>query len=183
VRRYEVKLSKDAEGKYRRQDYAKRPSIEGVVLHDLRRHHDDGGSMMELLRLRGGRLSELDGFDVAQVNYSTLEPGAIKAFHVHRRQTDVWFVPPEDRVLLVLVDVRAGSPSEGKTLRTVLGGGGARLVKIPPGVAHGCRNIGTAPARIVYFTDVHFSTDPAETDEGRLPWDHIGADVWEMTKE
>lgn len=176
-----MKLSKDAEGKYRRQEYGKAAAIDGVEFHALVRHHDDGGSMMEIGRLASGRLGALPDFEVAQINYSTLEPGAIKAFHVHRKQTDVWFVPPEDRVLLVLVDVREGS--RGARVRTVLGGGSSRLVKIPPGVAHGCRNIGSATARIVYLTDLHFSPDPNETDEGRLPWDMAGAEVWEMGRE
>lgn len=178
-----MKLTKDAEGTYRRQEYGRGPSIEGVVLSDLRRHHDDGGSMMELGRLAHGRIAELGDFEVAQINYSTLEPGTVKAFHVHRKQTDVWFVPPEDRVLLVLVDVRDGSASQGKVLRVVLGAGSSRLIKIPPGIAHGCRNLGTAPARILYLTDVHFSAEQDSTDEGRLPWDMIGADVWDVRKE
>ena len=179
----EVKLSKSAEEKYRLQEYGKTAAIDGVVFLELKRHHDDGGSMMELGRLASGRLDALPGFEVAQVNYSTLEPGAIKAFHVHRKQTDVWFVPPEDRVLLVLADVRAESPTSGTTQRVLLGGGSSRLVKIPPGVAHGCRNLGTLPARILYFTDLHFSPDPGSTDEGRLPWDMLGAAVWDMARE
>jgi dTDP-4-dehydrorhamnose 3,5-epimerase len=178
----DVKLSKDVEGRYRKQEYGKGPAIDGVTFHDLKRHHDDGGSMMELGRLTKGMIEAI-GFEVAQVNYSTLEPGAIKAFHVHRRQTDVWFVPPEDRVLLVLADVRAGSRTEGQRVRILLGGGSSRLVRIPPGVAHGCRNLGAAPARILYLTDLHFSPDPDATDEGRLPWDQFGADVWEMARE
>src|SRR4029079_6836360 len=167
----EVKLSKSAEEKYRVQEYGKASAIDGVLFHDLKRHHDDGGSMMERGRLASGKLDAFPGFEVAQVNYSTLEPGSIKAFHVHRRQTDVWFVPPEDRLLLVLADVRADSPTSGTTQRVLLGGGSSRLVKIPPGVAHGCRNLGTLPARILYFTDLQFSPDPGSTDEGRLPWD------------
>jgi dTDP-4-dehydrorhamnose 3,5-epimerase len=178
-----VKLSKSAEETYRLQEYGKGPAIDGVVFHELKRHHDDGGSMMELGRLAKGRIEALGGFEVAQINYSTLEPGAIKAFHVHRRQTDVWFVPPEDRVLVVLADVREGSPTAGKTMRGLLGGGSSRLVKIPPGIAHGCRNLGSSAARILYMTDVHFSPEPGSTDEGRLPWDLFGAEIWEMSRE
>jgi dTDP-4-dehydrorhamnose 3,5-epimerase len=127
--------------------------------------------------------SGLAGFEPAQLNYSTLQPGAIKAFHVHRRQTDVWFVPPEDRVLLILVDVREGSPTEGQESRWVLGDGRAALVRIPPGVAHGCRNLGTQLARILYLTDLEFDPDPQRCDEGRLPWDYVGGEVWELPRE
>ena len=92
------------------------------------------------------------------------------------------YVPPSDRLLLVLVDVRTGSPTEGTSMRFMLGNGASRLVRIPPGVAHGARNLGGATGHIIYFTDVHFSPDPADCDEGRLPWDYIGADVWDMTR-
>ena len=179
-----MKLSDDAEARYRKQDYtSKRPSIDGVELVELRRFSDDAGSMTELGRLVDGRLRELKGFQVAQVSYSTLAPGAIKAFHVHHAQTDVWYVPPEDRILLVLVDVRKGSPTEGNRLRTMLGDGRSLLVRIPPGVAHGCRNLGTASGRVVYFTDLHFSPEPDKTDEGRLPWDYLGPEVWDPARE
>jgi dTDP-4-dehydrorhamnose 3,5-epimerase len=178
-----TKLSAGAESRYRVQDYARKPGIEGVVLSDLRRFHDETGSMTELVRLEGGRAAGLEGFVVAQVNFSTLEPGQIKAFHVHRRQTDVWFVPTSDRILLVLADVREGSPTEGSLLRLVLGDGDSRLVRIPPGVAHGCSNVGGGTARIVYFTDLPFSPEPGETDEGRLPWDHFGAGVWDPARD
>jgi dTDP-4-dehydrorhamnose 3,5-epimerase len=177
-----VKLTSDAEKAYTLQDYASRPSIDGVRVVDLRRHADDGGAMTELGRLDGGRLDGFDGFRVAQVNYSILEPDVLKAFHVHRRQTDVWYVPPEDRVLLVLVDVRDGSKTEGSRMRIVLGNGASRQVLVPPGVAHGCRNLSGSPSRVIYFTDVQFAPDPAECDEGRLPWDFLGPEIWEITK-
>jgi len=179
-----MKLSDAAEAKYRKQDYTQRRApIQGVEIVELRRWHDDGGSMTELGRLVEGRLEGLGGFSLAQINYSTLEPGGIKAFHVHRIQTDVWFVPPDDRVLLVLADVRKGSLTEGGRMRIVLGDTRSLLVRIPPGVAHGCRNLGQSTARIVYFTDLPFSAEPETTDEGRLPWDFLGPDVFDLVRD
>jgi dTDP-4-dehydrorhamnose 3,5-epimerase len=178
-----VKLSDEAEARYRKQSYRECPKLVGVELVELRRFVDAGGSMTELGRLSAGALEGVGQFTLAQVNFSTLAPGAVKAFHVHRAQTDVWFVPPEDRILLVLADVRKGSASEGKSAKLLLGDGRSFLVRIPPGVAHGCRNLGQTTARIVYFTDQHFDADPERTDEGRLPWDYLGADVWEPPRE
>jgi dTDP-4-dehydrorhamnose 3,5-epimerase len=177
-----MEWSPDAKRRFGVQSYAPAPRIEGVELVELRRHHDDGGSLTELARLTEGRSEAFADFTVRQVNYSEVEPGAIKAFHLHARQTDVWYVPPSDRMLVVLLDVRKGSPTEGLRMRLVLGAGASRLVRIPPGVAHGVRNIGAATGRIVYFVDVQFSPDPAACDEGRLPWDHAGADVWEIAR-
>ena len=164
------------------QDYGPRPRIEGVELIELKRFNDDGGSMTELGRLESGALMGAEGFQVHQINYSVLEPLAIKAFHLHVRQTDVWYVPPSDKILLVLGDVRAGSPTEGVVTRTVLGDGNSRLVRIPPGVAHGCKNLRTASlSTIIYFVDLHFSVG-AECDEGRLPWDYFGAELWDVER-
>jgi len=178
-----VKLLGELKSFFTFQDYGKKPPIDGVAVHVLSRFADDGGSMTELARFTGGVPDAFPGFTLAQVNYSTIEPSVVKAFHLHHRQTDIWFVPPEDRVVLVLVDVRAGSPTEKRVTKLMLGDGRSILVRIPPGVAHGCRNVGPMPARIVYLTDVHFSAVAGETDEGRLPWDLVGADIWEPSKE
>ena len=177
-----MELNADAKRLWQLQPYGPAPTIDGVELVELRRHHDDGGSMTELGRLADGRLEALPDFTVRQINFSVIEPGAIKAFHLHSRQTDVWYVPPTDRLLIVLVDVRKGSATEGAQMRFMHGDGASRLLRIPPGVAHGVRNIGREPGRIVYFVDVQFSTDPAQCDEGRLPWDHVGAHVWDVKR-
>ncbi len=177
-----MKLSPDVESKLRVQRYESAPSIEGVELIELRRFNDDGGSMLELFRFHEPRPSGLEGFDPQQLNYSVVQPGAIKAFHVHRKQTDLWFVPPEDRILMALVDVRDGSPSEGVRRRLMLGDGNSRLVRVPPGVAHGCRNLSNTASRIVYLTDAPFDPDPERCDEGRLPWDFLGTEVWEVER-
>jgi len=86
------------------QDYSPAPAIDGVEVADLKRFTDDGGSFMELGRLSRGLHATFPGFEVKQINYSEMEPGAIKAFHLHQRQTDVWFVPPGDKLLLVLLE-------------------------------------------------------------------------------
>jgi dTDP-4-dehydrorhamnose 3,5-epimerase len=175
-------FSQRARERYAVQSYSGKRAIEGVEIIPLRRFNDDGGSMTELGRLMGGKHNCIPGFEVKQVNYSVMEPLAIKAFHLHQRQTDVWFVPPSDKLLLVLGDVRQGSETEGEVRRIVLGDGNSTLVRIPPGVAHGAKNLRPAtPSTIVYFVDVQFSTDE-ECDEGRLPWDYFGTEVWEVER-
>jgi dTDP-4-dehydrorhamnose 3,5-epimerase len=178
-----MNLSSKAKSEYKLQSYAASPTIEGVSWSELRRFNDSGGSMMELLRFESLAEAGLTDFTPRQLNYSILHSGVIKAFHLHKRQTDVWFVPPEDRVLLVLVDVREGSPTEGVQQSLMLGDGRSGWIRVPPGVAHGCRNLGEADARILYLTDVTFDAEPSRCDEGRLPWDYVGADVWEIPNE
>src|SRR5688572_20539561 len=127
----------DAKRAFNLQSYGSTATIDGVRIIEVKRHADDGGSMTELARLVDARSEALGDFTVRQVNYSEMAPGAIKAFHLHQRQTDVWYVPPSDRLLVVLLDVRKSSRTEGTRMRVMLGNGGSRLLAIPPGVAHG----------------------------------------------
>ena len=177
-----MEINEHARRAFSYQEYGGQPRIEGVEVVELARFNDDGGSITELARLQAGQLEGLADFEVKQINYSEVEPGAIKAYHMHHRQTDVWYVPPSDKFLLVLHDCRKGSATEGATMRTVLGDGRSRLVRIPPGVAHGTRNIAGTVGRIIYFVDELFSPDPDRCDEGRLPWDFLGAEIWEIVR-
>jgi len=128
------------------QEYSKKPVIEGVKVIDLRLMTDDGGAFAEMVRFdEEGRLVPIPDFKVRQASYSHIMPGAIKAFHMHYNQEDVWFVPPTDNLLVGMVDARANSPSYEVTMRLVLGGGKAQLLYIPRGVAHGLRQHRGAP--------------------------------------
>src|SRR5213080_5165125 len=118
-----MEFSPDAKRAFHVQTYGAASTIDGVRVVELARHADDGGAMTELARLTDGRVAGLGDFTVRQVNYSEMAPGVIKAFHLHTRQTDVWFVPPSDRMLVVLVDVRQGGKTEGARLRLMLGDG------------------------------------------------------------
>lgn len=165
------------------QDYSKQPQIEGVQIIELPLMIDDGGQFMELGRFQAGMHQQFPDFEVKQVNYSEMVPGVIKAAHLHFKQEDIWFIPPHHRLLIGLKDFREGSASEGVTMRFVLGGGKAKALYIPRGVAHGAANLWDKNAAIVYFVNNAFSAEPSECDEKRLPWDVFGAEFWELSKE
>lgn len=163
------------------QAYGGATPIEGVQRVDLRLLIDDGGSFAELVRLDDrGRLLAFPEFQVRQSSYSQVLPGAVKAFHLHFNQEDVWFVPPTDRLLIGLLDCRESSPTYKASMRFVMGGGKAQLLYIPRGVAHGGANIGTEPVSILYYVNQHF--DLNAPDEHRLPWDILGREFWEITQ-
>lgn len=163
------------------QDYTPSGLIEGVEFLQLRQLVDDGGDFLEAVRLNAqGEMLAKPGMHVTQVNYSRVLPGAIKAFHLHFNQEDVWFVPPTDRLLIGLLDAREDSPTYQQRMRLILGAGQTRMVYIPRGVAHGTANLWQQPMQIIYFVNQHFSLQ--EPDELRLPWDICGADFWNITK-
>lgn len=162
------------------QDYATKETIDGVESVDLPYFVDDGGSFIEVARLTGGEHDWLHGVEARQVSYSEMLSGVVKGFHLHLQQDDVWFVPPSCRMLVILHDLREDSTSKGKTMRLVLGVGKAKLLKIPKGVAHGVKNIDDQTGFVFYFVSQQFNKD--QPDEQRLPWDLLGAEVWETLK-
>lgn len=164
------------------QNYAAQPRIDGVQIIDMPVMSDDGGSFLELSRFVNDRFTNFPEFEIKQMNYSEMLPGVVKAAHLHFHQEDIWFVPPADRLLIGLLDVREGSVTHGVKMRFVMGAGKARLLYIPRGVAHGAANLWDAPAAILYLVNNQFEADPEKTDEHRLPWTVFGDGFWEMTK-
>lgn len=163
------------------QRYAGSTPIEGVQLLERKVHSDDGGTFVELGRLDdAGQLLQRSDFQVRQVNVSELLPGTVKAWHLHFNQEDLWYVPPGDRLLVGLKDLRAGSATAGQTMRLVLGGEGNRLLYIPRGVAHGAANPWSSRCLLIYLVNQQFSSQ--EPDEWRLPWDACGAEFWTVQK-
>lgn len=177
-----TQLAKKYSSQLSQQNYSPQKNIDGVKIIELKQFSEDGGDFIELGRMKGGILQDIPEFEVQQVNYSCMLPGVIKAAHVHKRQDDVWFVPPQHRLVVGLLDVREDSPTQDNVMRFVLGGFKARLLFIPRGVAHGCANLTQSPVVIFYFSNQHFTPDPASCDEFRLPWDIFGKDFFSLTK-
>jgi dTDP-4-dehydrorhamnose 3,5-epimerase len=138
--------------------------IQGVTIVPLQFWPDDRGYFAELLRAGQGL--------AAGVSTATLEvsgalsyPGTIKAFHYHSRQTDIW-TPVVGMLQVALYDLRVGSPSFGAKNTLYIGELRPWSLRIPPGVGHGYKVLGTRPALLVYATDRFY--DPQ--DEGRIPY-------------
>ncbi|MBI2410439.1 MAG: dTDP-4-dehydrorhamnose 3,5-epimerase family protein [Candidatus Kerfeldbacteria bacterium] len=165
-----------------KQDYSKKPTIDGVRIVDLPSFSDDGGYFLELTRFVTGHPTAFPDFELKQMNYSEMDPGVVKAAHLHFQQEDIWFVPPTQKLLIGLMDCRDTSPTKGMKMRFVMGAKKAKLLYIPRGVAHGAANLWQRPAAIIYFVNNVFDADPEKTDEHRLPWDVFGADFWEIQK-
>ncbi|MDX2006520.1 MAG: dTDP-4-dehydrorhamnose 3,5-epimerase family protein [Meiothermus sp.] len=157
------------------QNYTAQPAIEGVTHTPLRKHRSLEGAFMEYLRLSGGEVEGL-GFEARQISVSWAVPGRVNAFHLHpkRTQDELWCVL-QGELLVWLVDVREGSPTQGKRRSFLLSGEAPALLHIPTGVAHGYR-AGSSGAVLLYAMNSQF--DLSDPNEGRLPWDFFGADLW-----
>ena len=146
--------------------------IEGVAVKQLARHADQRGYLMELLRSDDPIFSKF-GQCYVSMNY----PGVVRAWHWHEKQDD-YFVVVKGMIRVGLYDQREGSATQGEVNNFYLGENNTILVKIPVGVVHGYKTIGTEPSLLINFPSEAY--DPNEPDEYRLPWntDQIPHD-WE----
>ncbi len=164
------------------QDYSKQPVIEGVQIIDIKRFVGEDGTFEEIIRVNdNGCLEVFPEFRVKQINRSKLLPGAVKAWHLHYNQEDIWYVGPDDHMILGLWDLRDNSSTKDLKMRIVLGATYSRLVYIPRGVAHGVMNVSNQSGTIIYFVNQQF--DAKNPDEQRLKWDAAGEDFWQPKKE
>ena len=165
-----------------KQDYSPKSSIDGVQIIKIKNFVGENGDFSELLRLNeSGECEVVPGFKVRQINRSKQYTKAVKAWHLHYNQDEIWYVPPDEHLLLGLWDVRDNSTTKGTLQKIPLGGGNSIGVYIPRGVAHGAVNFSGKKANVYYFVSNQF--DPAKPDEHRLPWDAAGAEFWDPPKE
>ena len=173
-----ARLASDVARHVRTESYGPQPEIEGVERLPLKKHRSLEGWFMEHLRLQGGHVEGLARpFAVRQLSVSRAEPKRINAFHLHVKavQDELWCVL--DGILMVwLVDVREGSPTHGVRRREMLTAEEPCLLHVPTGVAHGYK-AGWRGATLLYAMNAQF--DPEDPNEGRLPWDYFGPELWE----
>jgi dTDP-4-dehydrorhamnose 3,5-epimerase len=137
-------------------------TIDGVELKPLVTNTDERGFFREVIRVSDDFFKE--GF--GQWSHSLMHPGVAKAWHIHPHQIDWWYVPI-GTLKVALHDRREDSPTCGKTMELFLGENApAAVLKIPPGVAHGCKAIGGV-SHLFYVTSSTY--DPKE--EGRIAHD------------
>lgn len=144
--------------------------IDGVFVVDPVVHGDDRGTFVETWRrewIPGCR-------EMLQANRAERSAGSLVGLHYHRFQADYWTVVV-GQIRVVLHDLRAGSPTDGASLRMELGGVGPerhRGLYIPRGVAHGFAAL--TDATVAYLVDGTYDPD----DELGLAWDDpaVGAD-------
>lgn len=135
--------------------------IDGVKVKQLKPICDDRGRLMEVLR------SDWPEFiRFGQVYMTTAYPGAVKAWHYHKKQTDS-FICVRGMMKVVLYDARPGSKTKGEINEFFIGEHNMMLVQIPKLVYHGFKCISEQEAVILNVpTELYNYRNP---DEYRLP--------------
>jgi dTDP-4-dehydrorhamnose 3,5-epimerase len=128
--------------------------IEGVQVRPLRRLPDERGRVMHMLR-RDDAWFERFG----EIYFSVVYPGAIKAWHLHRRMT-LNYAVIAGRIKLVLYDDREGSATRGELQEIFTGEDHYALITVPHGVWNGFKGIGLGEAVVA-----NCATEPHDPDE------------------
>lgn len=138
--------------------------INGVKLKNLKVIPDERGRLMEILR------SDDDLFlQFGQAYITTTYPGIVKAWHMHKKQTDN-VACIQGMIKLALFDPREDSPSFKQVDQFYIGVHNPVLVQIPNGIYHGWMCISEQEAIIVNIpTEVYRYEQP---DEHRLDPHH-----------
>jgi dTDP-4-dehydrorhamnose 3,5-epimerase len=146
--------------------------IAGVHVVPLRSFADDRGYFFESFRkswVPGAR-------EMVQGNVSFSKKGVLRGLHYHLKQADFWVVP-QGLARAGLYDMRASSPTRGRSETIELGQGNAFGLYIPPGVAHGfCAH---TDIMMTYLVDEYYDN----SDERGIRWNDptLGID-WGMSE-
>lgn len=131
--------------------------LEGVLITPLKEIFDPKGSVLHMIRVDD---SEYKGF--GECYFSEVNPGSVKAWKLHTKQTQN-FTVPLGKIKLVLFDNRENSGTRGKIQEIILGRPeNYQRVKIPPKVWYGFTCISEEKALIANFTDIPHDPDESE---------------------
>lgn len=130
--------------------------IDGVTLTPLRQIGDDRGKVMHMLR----RDSPVF-VDFGEIYFSTVHPGIVKGWHIHKRMV-LNYAVPHGEVRVVLYDQRPESPTRGQVQEAVLSPEHYALLTIPPGVWSGFQGLGSETAILANCASLPH--DPDEID-------------------
>ena len=142
--------------------------IDGVRITPLRQIPDERGKIMHMLRCDADHFV---GF--GEIYFSCVEPGAIKAWHIHSKMT-LNYAVPVGKIKFVLYDDRAGSPTHGQIQEIFLGPDNYQLVTVPPLVWNGFKGLGASTALVANCASI--AHDPEEIDrmdpfDASVPYD------------
>lgn len=145
--------------------------ISGVKITQLYQVHDERGKVMRMLRSDD---SHFQGF--GEIYFSSIYPGAVKAWHRHKSMT-LNYAVIQGQIKFVLFDDRPKSPTLGELMELYISPENYYLVTVPPLIWNGFKSVGGREALVA-----NCSTLPHEIDEiERLPADSkLVPYVWDL---
>ena len=151
-----------------RKGEVRRGHVAGVQVIPLRRIPDERGTIFHMLRRSDPHFQEF-----GEIYFSSVYPGVIKGWHLHREMT-LNYACIFGRIKLVVYDEREGSETRGTVQEIFLGPDSYSLAIVPPGVWNGFKGM-SEPYAIVANCCTH-EHDPSRSSrldplDNHIPYD------------
>ena len=105
--------------------------IDGVIITPLKQISDERGKVMHMLRAENSSTGS-----IGEIYFSTVYPGAIKGWHIHKEMV-LNYAVPHGEIKLVLYDDRSSSPTCSEIQEIHMGPDNYCLVTVPPMIWNG----------------------------------------------
>lgn len=136
--------------------------IAGVKITPLRQFLDERGKVMHMLKVGDPAFQQF-----GEIYFSSVYPGAIKGWHIHKEMT-LNYAVPHGHIKFVLYDERPTSTTRGEIQEIFMGPDNYCLVTVPPMVWNGFKGMGDEMAIVANCATIPHS--PCEI-ERRDPFD------------
>ncbi len=130
--------------------------IEGVVVTPLRQIFDERGKVMHMLRGDSPVFSKF-----GEIYFSTTYPGAIKAWHMHKKMT-INYAAIHGAIKCVLFDDRPDSKTRGCLEEYYMSPENYYLLTVPPLIWNGWKGLGNKESIVANCATI--SHDPDEIE-------------------
>ena len=122
--------------------------IEGVIITPLKQMFDERGKVMHMLRKDSEIFTEF-----GEIYFSCTNPGAVKAWHLHKKMTLNYGID-SGKIKLVLYDDRPMSSTKGEIQEIFLTHDDYFTVIIPPLIWNGFKSVENKTAIIANCSDI-----------------------------
>jgi len=131
------------------------PMINDVKIIPLKKIPDERGCIFHMLKSTDEHFTEF-----GEIYFSTINPGAIKAWHDHTKMI-INYAVIVGNIKLVLYDGRKKSSTYKELQEVFIGENNYCLVQVPPGVINGFKAVGNEKAIVANCANI--AHDPTET--------------------
>jgi len=141
--------------------------IDGVVVTPLKQIADERGKVMHMLRATDPHFCSF-----GEIYFSSVNPGVVKAWHIHKRMV-LNYAVPVGKIKFVLYDDRLNSRTLGRFDEYLLGPDNYCLVTVPPLVWNGFQGLGPETALVANCASIPHDPDEIEratASDSRIPY-------------
>jgi dTDP-4-dehydrorhamnose 3,5-epimerase len=127
--------------------------IEGVLLTPLKQIFDERGKVMHMLREDSPVFSRF-----GEIYFSCTHPGAVKAWHLHKKMT-LNYAVIYGEIKFVLFDDRPDSSTRGEVQELFISPENYQLVTVPPLIWNGFKGVGNQTSIVANCATLPHSPD------------------------